>query len=261
VTVPNYAKKKRYFPMSYSIAEEFLFESGSKKVAGVLDVNRIRPVVCTLRPAGRGSRDVRKEVLGWVTEAVNKWNLKGSAVGEVDHGGRREIQNKNYLQTMREARIVVTANPTGWEGDSRTWEALASGAMVMVDKLETPLPHPLLDKVHVVYYDSSDKEAFFTLLKYYLDHPDEAKIIGINGHAHAVKYHKTVNRADYLLNVVFHHKESQWRKKAELAASNNSTSPITRRRNLLTTTTPSFHSQQLSSPNSLSYSNYFNSFF
>jgi spore maturation protein CgeB len=95
-------------------------------------------------------------------------------------------------KTMREARIVVTANPTGWEGDSRTWEALASGAMVMVDKLETPLPHPLLDKVHVVYFDSSDKEGFLKLLKYYLDHPDEAKVIGINGHAHAVKYHRTV---------------------------------------------------------------------
>eukprot|EP00615_Pteridomonas_danica_P000678 CAMPEP_0114335828 /NCGR_PEP_ID=MMETSP0101-20121206/5309_1 /TAXON_ID=38822 ORGANISM="Pteridomonas danica, Strain PT" /NCGR_SAMPLE_ID=MMETSP0101 /ASSEMBLY_ACC=CAM_ASM_000211 /LENGTH=557 /DNA_ID=CAMNT_0001467565 /DNA_START=442 /DNA_END=2116 /DNA_ORIENTATION=- len=236
VGIPNYAKKKRYFPMSYSIAEEFLLESGSQTVADVLDVNRIRPVVCTLRPSGRGSRDVRKEVLGWVKEAANKWDLKGSAVGEVDHGGRREIQNKNYLQTMREARIVVTANPTGWEGDSRTWEALASGAMVMVDKLETPLPHPLLDKVHVVYYDSSDKEAFLTTLKYYLDHPDEAKIIGINGHAHAVKYHMTVNRADYLLNVVFYHKEQLWKKQAaekQAAAAANAN-----RRRLLTMTTP-----------------------
>ena len=206
--------------MSYSIAEEFLLDASKKAVADVFDVERSRPVVCTLRPAGRGNTDVRKQVdgrvtvvvvvvvvvvsprsptppeegkgttgtraplprtqplpvlavtappslslspisqvLDWVKEAVKTWDLKGSATGEVDHGGRRVIQNQNYLQTMREARVVVTANPTGWEGDSRTWEALASGALVMVDTLECPLPFPLLDGVHVVYYDPTDKVA------------------------------------------------------------------------------------------------------
>jgi hypothetical protein len=147
VGVPSYAKKRAYFPLSYSMAEEFLLDASTKQVADVVHVARTRPVVCTLRPAGRGSTDVRKQVLGWVGEAVDAWGLRGSAVGEVDHGGRREIQNKNYLQTMREARVVVTANPTGWEGDSRTWEALASGALVMVDTLACPLPFPLIDKV------------------------------------------------------------------------------------------------------------------
>ena len=207
VGVPAYAKKRGYFPMSYSMAEEFLLDSSTKQVADVVHVARTRPVVCTLRPAGRGNTDVRKQVLGWVREAVDDWSLRGSVVGEVDHGGRREIQNKNYLQTMREARIVVTSNPTGWEGDSRTWEALASGALVMVDTLACPLPYPLLDKVHVVYYDPTDKEGFLKLLKYYLDRPDEARRIGLAGHAHASRHHRTVNRADYLLNVALFHKD------------------------------------------------------
>jgi len=207
VGVPAYAKKRGYFPMSYSMAEEFLLDSSTKQVADVVHVARTRPIVCTLRPAGRGNTDVRKQVLGWVRGAVDDWSLRGSVVGEVDHGGRREIQNKNYLQTMREARIVVTSNPTGWEGDSRTWEALASGALVMVDTLACPLPYPLLDKVHVVYYDPTDKEGFLKLLKHYLDRPDEARRIGLAGHVHASRHHRTVNRADYLLNVALFHKD------------------------------------------------------
>jgi len=208
VGTPNYAKKRAYFPMSYSIAEEFLLDSTKTATADVFHTERKRPVVCTLRPMGRGNTDVRKAVLGWVGEAVKEWSLKGSAVGEVDHGGRREIQNKNYLQTMREARIVVTANPTGWEGDSRTWEALASGALVMVDHLECPLPHPLIDGVHVVYYDPMDKDAFLKTLKHYLDRPDEARRIGLQGYVHALQHHRTVNRADYLLHAALFHRDN-----------------------------------------------------
>ena len=66
--------------------------------------------------------------------------------------GRRVIQNTNYLDTMRQARVVVTSNPTGWEGDSRTWEALASGALVMVDTMVVPTPFPLKDKVRNISY-------------------------------------------------------------------------------------------------------------
>lgn len=207
VGVPSYAKKRGYFPLSYSMADEFLLDAATQQLADVANAARTRPVVCTLRPAGRGSSDVRKQVLGWVRGAVEQWGLRGSAVGEVDHGGRRELQNKNYLQTMREARIVVTANPTGWEGDSRTWEALASGALVMVDTLACPLPFPLIDKVHVVYYDPTDEAGFLRLLKHYLDRPDEAKRIGLAGHAHAIQHHRTVNRADYVLNVALLHKD------------------------------------------------------
>lgn len=144
--------------------------------------------------------------------------------------GRRVIQNANYLDTMRQSRVVVTSNPTGWEGDSRTWEALASGALVMVDTMVVPLPFPLVDKVHVVYYDPMDKAAFLEKLRYYLSHPDEARRIGLQGHAYAVRHHRTANRADYMLSVAQFHKDGIWKRKPRGRAENNSN---TRRRRLL----------------------------
>jgi len=36
---------------------------------------------------------------------------------------------------MREARIVVTCNPSHWEGDFRLFEAMLSGALVFVDEM------------------------------------------------------------------------------------------------------------------------------
>ncbi len=59
-----------------------------------------------------------------------------------------------------------------------------------------------------MYYDPMDKAAFMAKLKYYLDRPDEAKRIGLRGHAFSCRHHRTVNRADYLLNVALFHKEN-----------------------------------------------------
>jgi len=46
-------------------------------------------------------QSTQQTILGWVSEAVKDWNLEGSAVGELDHGGRTTIQNKNYLQVLK----------------------------------------------------------------------------------------------------------------------------------------------------------------
>ena len=61
------------------------------------------------------------------------------------------------------------------EGDFRLWEAMSTGALVFVDEMHTPLPHPFLDGVHLVVYDNSDEGSFLAKLKHYLDHPVELR--------------------------------------------------------------------------------------
>jgi hypothetical protein len=42
----------------------------------------------------------------------------------------------------------------------RTWEALAAGALVFVDQMLVPahMPHPLVHKEHLIFYDLDDNE-------------------------------------------------------------------------------------------------------
>lgn len=47
--------------------------------------------------------------------------------------GNRHQNSAPYLEVMKRARIVVTANPGHWEGDFRLWEAVASKALIFVD--------------------------------------------------------------------------------------------------------------------------------
>lgn len=89
-----------------------------------------------------------------------------------------------------------------WEGDFRLWESLCSKALVFVDYIYAPFPHPLIDGEDVVFFDPLDKEAFVKKVLYYLENKEEARKIAMNGFYKAVKYHRYINRVDYMLNTV-----------------------------------------------------------
>ena len=75
------------------------------------------------------------------------------AWGQVNTGQRREI-NLGYFRTLGQAKVIVTCNPSNWEGDFRLWEAMATGALVFVDEMATPMPHAPVDGEHIIVYDN-----------------------------------------------------------------------------------------------------------
>ena len=57
-----------------------------------------------------------------------------------------------------------------------------------------------VDGEHLVYYNS-----FSTLkskIKFYLEHLSEAQKIATSGYEHAMKYHKTSDRIDEIINTI-----------------------------------------------------------
>ncbi|KAH8069738.1 hypothetical protein JL721_5627 [Aureococcus anophagefferens] len=146
----RHKKSKSYFPMPYSLADEYVDSAKLGDVVGERPID----VVCTLR-------DTR--------------------------GGRGR------------AKVVVTCNPTGWEGDFRLFEALSSGALVMVDRMGTPYHHPLIDGEHVVFYDHTNKTDLLEKLDHALKRPHWARKVGVKGYAHVLRHHRAVSWVDYFL--------------------------------------------------------------
>ena len=89
---------------------------------------RLHDISCTLRV--HEVQPARTRVAEWVTEAVEDWKLtlSGGGVGELNKGQRKEI-NPKYFSSLRHARIVVTCNPSSWEGDFR-WVGVWVGEWV-----------------------------------------------------------------------------------------------------------------------------------
>uniref|UniRef100_A0A7S3JSJ3 Spore protein YkvP/CgeB glycosyl transferase-like domain-containing protein n=1 Tax=Aureoumbra lagunensis TaxID=44058 RepID=A0A7S3JSJ3_9STRA len=183
--------ERNYFPMAYSVSDKYFDPfrtlSGSQRK---LDI------VCSNRPTER--QPTRARIVHWVGDFLDSHEKYHGIAGEVNAAGRRGI-NELYFAAMRSSKIVVTANPSHWEGDFRFFEAVASGALVFVDEMYTPHPHPFIHKRHLIVYDNSDQDTFQNLLKYYLEHPEEARIIARAGLRHALRYHRAVSRMDWIL--------------------------------------------------------------
>ena len=147
----------------------------------------------------KGKREHRTRVARFIANEFSNYKIHVGICGRHKEVGRTSIQ-MDYYNKMFRSKIVITCNPKNWEGDYRTWEALSSGAMVVVDKMLTPIVNPLIDKKHVVFYDRNNLEDLKTKILFYLKNPDLIEKIGKEGNSYALKYHKASNRIDEILS-------------------------------------------------------------
>ena len=185
---PHFDKSDVY-PMVYPIAEAYL--------PIVFNEQRDTEVLCTLRGSFHGMT-TRARVQKWVAEYGKIHNITNMVSKELNMANRPSI-SRVYFNRMASSKIIVTVNPAAWEGDFRLWEALSSGALIFVDHLYVPHPYPLIDGKHIIYYSNNNKTELYNKLDYYRKHPNIARRIAVNGYLHALKYHRTVNLADYIL--------------------------------------------------------------
>ena len=171
----------RTYALPYSISDAYL--SSDNEGGRPLDI------VCTLR-VGQGVYPARARVLAWARAYAAARNLSGY-FGEVTTSTRTAL-SPLYLKLMRAARVVVTCNPGDWEGDFRTWEALASGAAVVRDRLYAPTPHGDFG----VVYDARSKASFDAAMD--RAHAD-AGALGRRALTDALAHHRAISRVDWLL--------------------------------------------------------------
>lgn len=187
---PNYAKPvthrpKNHHPIAYAIMDEFLIDE---------EYDRDIDFGCYLRV----NNEKRKEK---IIEFAKTIKAPKTHVGEINDAGR-DTFDKKYLSTLKRSKIVLSCQPERWEGDSRTWETLANRALLFTDPLYTPIPHQLEDGKHCVFYNPNDLDALRDKINYYLNNPKEARKIAENGYKHAMKYHRTINRIDNILEII-----------------------------------------------------------
>lgn len=183
------------YPLTMAIMDEFIIDE---------DMKRDIMLSCTLRKKERRGHIDRIRILN----LLEKMDIKEKTqIGQFNKGNMLRFNDwdmKDYFRHLKRSRIVVTCNPSRHEGDHRTWEALANGALVFVDRTLTPLTHPLINYVHCIFYELSDiglrnlRDKIF----YFMDHPAEAEIIAKAGHEFAMKYHRTTNRIDEILEMI-----------------------------------------------------------
>jgi hypothetical protein len=181
-----------YHPLPYAVMDEFVVED---------ELERDIDLACFLRP-----NFLRRRLLLTLLGLIHTPGLNFH-IGPVTDSLRTGFDG-TYLRALRRSKIVVTSGPDLAEGDSRTWEALANGPLVIQPTLLTPVAHPLIDGEHTVYFngddltDAASQNAFIDLVLGYLQRLDDAERIGSAGRDHALRHHRAVNRVDWMLGVI-----------------------------------------------------------
>jgi len=124
-------------------------------------------------------------------------------VSECGPVGRSAI-NPKYKEYLYGSKIVLHANPDAWEGDSRLWEALASGALVFVDRMVAPIEHPPEGGEHLIFYDVTDEglQILERKILYYLAHEDERARIGQVGREFVLQHHRSRHRLRHIIDTL-----------------------------------------------------------
>ena len=131
----------------------------------------------------------------------NNYNTHIGYCGKNGREGRTSIQ-KLYYKKMFHSKIVVTCNPRMWEGDYRLYESIASGALVFVDKMYSPMKYPLEHKKHLLYYDLNNLSELEEMIKYYLHNENERIKIAKDGLEYIKKYHSPCAKVQYILDEI-----------------------------------------------------------
>jgi hypothetical protein len=111
--------------------------------------------------------------------------------------GENNVQME-YINKLLSCKIVVITQRDEYEDNFRLMESLASGALVVSDRM-TALPSGLIDKVNIVFYDSpSDLKK---LIRYYLqpENEKERMKIAAEGYKLAMGRHRCWHRLEELV--------------------------------------------------------------
>jgi len=137
-------------------------------------------------------------VSAYIKDNFRNFNIKIGIVGNQGPVGRNSIQEPYYNQ-MKKSKIIVTCNPTNWEGDWRLFESLSCKCLVFVDNMLTPVINPFITKKHLVYYDPYKLDQLKEEILYYLNNKEELDKIADEGYDYTLKYHKPINRMNEIL--------------------------------------------------------------
>ena len=185
-------------PITMAIMDEFIIKE---------EMERDVVLSCTLRRHRHRKKYAHNNRVR-VLDLLGRMDIQGKTyIGEFNAGTMQRFNApdmRDYFRLLRRSKIVVTCNPDKWEGDHRTWEAFANGALVFVDRMWTPLVHPLIDGKHCIFYDPSDEglEELQKRILYFLQETDHAEEIARAGHEFTMKYHRASNRIDEILDVI-----------------------------------------------------------
>ena len=117
--------------------------------------------------------------------------------GYVENDSKELTVTTLHIALLASTKIVVVTQNDEWEdNDNRLMEALASGALVLADRMLAP-PAGLKDRTNIVWFDTPDE--LDRLVQYYLREDEKRETVARHGVQWALGRHRPWHVLEWLL--------------------------------------------------------------
>lgn len=189
---------KKFIQVPYGILPEYYTESRRAR-----DIDVCYPIT----PNANSPFEQSRHFVSLALQNAGFTNIRMGQEGNAN--GRRAIFDAptgnpfvRYLSLLSATKIIITCSPDHPGGDSRLWEAFASGALVVMDGPRVALPNPFVDGKHCLIYEPNriSINTMIARVKVLLGDNEARKQMAEAGQEHARRHHRAVNRVRRILN-------------------------------------------------------------
>ncbi len=107
-----------------------------------------------------------------------------------------------YIHMLRRTKILFNAANHSAIGDHRTWEAFASGALVITDRIPGSCPNPPIPGEHYIKFNLNNPDETIEIAKELLGDTEQREKIAKAGLEHAIKYHSSKGRVEHIMGEI-----------------------------------------------------------
>jgi|SRR6478672_3897544 len=111
-----------------------------------------------------------------------------------------------YLEELAACKIVLNFRGGGWD-TMRYWEAVAAGSFMISQRPQIEIPNNFVEGEQLVFCDDS-LDDLLQKIDYYLPRAEERRQMATGAKAQLEKYHLNTKRAEYFLDCIHKHTNS-----------------------------------------------------
>lgn len=196
-------------PLDFGVLGAYLEASGPLRGGRPVDVGFYFDPAAIAGSTRRGNVHacLLEQDWGGATTRIGCCTADGVSGRKSVHDGLADNPWAHYMRLLGQTRIVFSATPDGWDGDSRTWEALASGALCCLDVSTIAMPDPLEHGRHCLRYDARSRDSIREVVaraKQLLrpEFREERRAMAARGRQLALERHGSRARVAYMLDIV-----------------------------------------------------------
>jgi len=197
------------YPLDFGLLGAYLEALGPDRDGRSVDVGFYFDPAAVAGSTRRGNVHacLLEEDWGGATTRIGCFTADGALGRRSVHDGVENNPWVGYMRLLGQTRIVFSAAPDGWDGDNRTWEALASGALCCLDVSSIAMPDPLEHGRHCLRYDARSRDSIREVVaraKELLrpEFSEERRAMAARGRDLAVRRHDSRARVAYMLDIV-----------------------------------------------------------